>query len=29
MNMGDAFYDIPILLGGPFLKTARTKFDVH
>jgi len=29
MNMGDACHDIPILLGRPFLKTARTKIDVH
>ena len=28
-NMGDACYDIPILLGRPFLKIARTKIDVH
>ena len=27
--MGDACHDIPILLGRPFLKTARTKIDVH
>jgi len=29
MNMGDACHDIPILLGRPFLKTARTKINVH
>ena len=29
MNMGDACDDIPILLGRPFLKTTRTKIDVH
>ena len=29
MNMANAFHDIPILLGRPFLKTARTKIDVH
>jgi len=29
MNMGDAYHDIPILLGKPFLKIARTKIDVH
>ena len=29
MNMGDACHDIPILLGRPFLKTTRTKIDVH
>ena len=29
MNMGEACHDIPILLGRPFLKTARTKIDVH
>ena len=29
MNIGDACHDIPILLGRPFLKTARTKIDVH
>jgi len=29
MNMGDACHDIPILLGRPFLKTAKTKIDVH
>jgi len=29
MNMGDACNDIPMLLGRPFLKTARTKSDVH
>ena len=29
MNMGDSCHDIPILLGRPFLKTARTKIDVH
>jgi len=29
MNMGDACHDIPILLDRPFLKTARTKIDVH
>ena len=27
--MGEACHDIPILLGRPFLKTARTKIDVH
>jgi len=29
MNMGYACYDIPILLGKPFLKIARTKIDVY
>jgi len=29
MNMGDACHDIPILLGRPFLKIARTKIDVY
>ena len=29
MNMWDACDDIPILLGRPFLKTSRTKIDVH
>ena len=29
LNMGNACHDIPILLGRPFLKTARTKIDVH
>jgi len=29
MNMGEACHDIPILLGRPFLKTARTQIDVH
>jgi len=29
INIGDACHDIPILLGRPFLKTARTKIDVH
>ena len=29
MNMGDACHDIPILLGRPFLKIARTKIDMH
>jgi len=29
MNMGDAYHDIPILLGRSFLKAARTKIDVH
>ena len=29
LNMGDAFNDVPILLGRPFLKTARTRIDVH
>ena len=29
MNMGEACHDIPILLGRTFLKTARTKIDVH
>jgi len=29
MNMGDACRDIPILLGRPFLTTARTKIDVY
>jgi len=29
MNMGEACRDIPILLGRPFLKTIRTKIDVH
>jgi len=29
MNMGDACHDISILLGRPFLKTARTKIYVH
>jgi len=29
MNMDDACHDIPILLGRPFLKIARTKIDVH
>jgi len=28
-NMGDACHDIPVLLSRPFLKTARTKIDVH
>jgi len=27
--MGDACYDVPILLGRPFLKTSRTKIDMH
>jgi len=29
MSMGDACHDISILLGRPFLKTYRTKIDVH
>ena len=29
MNIGEACHDIPILLGRPFLKTARTKIDMH
>ena len=29
LNMGNACHDIPILLGMPFLKTTRTKIDVH
>ena len=29
MNLSEACHDIPILLGWPFLKTARTKIDVH
>jgi len=29
MNMGEACHDIPILLSRPFLKTARTKIDMH
>jgi len=29
MNMGDAYHDIPILLGSPFLKIARIKISVH
>jgi len=29
MNIGDTCHDIPILLGRPFLKTVRTKIDVH
>ena len=27
--MDDACHDVPILLGRPFLKTSRTKVDVH
>ena len=27
--MGDACHDVPILLGRPFLRTSRTKIDVH
>jgi len=29
LDMGDACDDIPILLGRAFLKTSRTKIDVH
>ena len=29
LDMGDAFNDVPILLGRPFLKIARTKIDMH
>ena len=29
INMGESCHDIPILLGRPFLKTARTKIDAH
>ena len=29
LDMGVACYDVPILLGRPFLKTSRIKIDVH
>ena len=29
LNIGNACHDIPILLGRPFLKTVRTKINVH
>jgi len=29
LNMGTACHDVLILLGRPFLKTSRTKIDVH
>lgn len=29
LDMGNASNEVPILLGRPFLKTARTKIDVH
>jgi len=29
LDMGDASNDVPILLGRPLLKTARTKINVH
>jgi len=28
-DMSDACHDVPILLGRLFLKTSRTKIDVH
>jgi len=29
LDMGDACHDVPIFVGRPFLKTYRTKIDVH